>query len=77
MNQMYRVKIYSLPDLTYQGTIRVKNPSAENIAKRMGGKVSGCQGIYPTLDFKDGHRIMYRVQETIQDTRQEEATNAT
>lgn len=72
---MYRVKIYSLPGLIYQGTIRVKNPSAENIAKRMGGKASDCQGIYPTLDFKDGHRIMYRVMEPNQDKQKEEATN--
>ena len=72
---IYKVKIYSLPDLAYQGTIRVKNPSAEKIAKRMGGKVGQSNGMLPTLDFKDGHRIMYRVQETIQDTRQEEADN--
>lgn len=72
---MYKVKIYSLPDLRHLGTIRVKNPSAENIAKRMGGTVSDCQGIYPTLDFKDGHRIMYRVMEPNQDKGQEAATN--
>ena len=73
---MYRVKIYSLPDLRYLGTIRVKNPSPENIAKRMGGKVGQSNGMLPTLDFKDGHRIMYRVMEPIQGNKKEDTTNA-
>jgi hypothetical protein len=58
---IYKVKTYSLPDLTYLGTLRVRNPSAENIAKRMGGKISKTQGALPTLDFRDGRRIMYRI----------------
>ena len=73
---MYRVKVYSLPGLIYQGTIRVKNPSAENIAKRMGGTISPNPGAMAlVLNFKDGHQVMCCVMEPVQDTRQEAATN--
>jgi len=69
---MYKVKVYSLPGLIYRGTIRVKNRSAQNIAKRMGALIVEAGMDTGTLSTRTGEQVMYR----IQDTRQEEATNA-
>ena len=57
---MYKVKIFSLPGIIEQGTLRLFKCTPENIVKRMKGtKLIKAEAASGVLEEKDGRQLMY------------------